>query len=128
MAAHVVLMDKSKPKPDWLQNRDREKTIWYRYYNMIWNAQPIWADREAIRATYKAAAKRREQGDDVEVDHIVPLRNPLVCGLHVPYNLRVITKAHNAARSNNVWPDMPFEQTDLFSNSHASAEFELCNT
>jgi hypothetical protein len=36
------------------------------------------------------------------VDHIDPLRSDILCGLHVPWNLRVITQEQNLAKSNKV--------------------------
>jgi hypothetical protein len=54
-----------------------------------------------------------ETGVQHSVDHIVPLIHPLVCGLHCPANLRVIPLADNIRKSNNWWPDCPFEQLEL---------------
>ena len=110
---HYVWVDKHKPKPKWLQTHIDQKTIWYRYWIRIWDATPLWAEREKTVAVYREAARRREQGEDVVVDHIVPLSNPLVCGLHWHGNLQVIDRQANAHKSNHHWPDMPFQQLEL---------------
>lgn len=44
---------------------------------------------------------------------IVPLCNPIVCGLHVPWNMCIITLDDNIRKSNNWWPDMPLQQLPL---------------
>jgi hypothetical protein len=71
-------------------------------------ATPAWAIGLFISEAYELARKRTELfGFPWHVDHIVPLKNPLVCGLHVEHNLRVIPGTQNMSKGNRHWPDMP---------------------
>lgn len=69
------------------------------------NATPKWLtkeDRRAIASIYeRAAILTAKTGEKHEVDHIVPLRSKVVCGLHVPWNLSVIQAYKNRAKSNS---------------------------
>jgi hypothetical protein len=40
------------------------------------------------------------------VDHIVPLQNKVVSGLHVPWNLRIITAQENVRKKNRLIPEL----------------------
>lgn len=71
------------------------------------NATPRWASFGEMRAIYARAAELRRQGQDVHVDHIVPLKSALVCGLHCEANLQVIHAKANHAKLNKFWPDIP---------------------
>ncbi len=65
-------------------------------------ATPRWADATAIDAIYCEAARLTETtGIPHEVDHIVPLRSPIVCGLHVAHNLQILTKTANRQKRNH---------------------------
>jgi hypothetical protein len=67
-----------------------------------------WADQKAISAIYrKSRALSKKTGSKFEVDHIVPLRHTLVCGLHVEANLEIVPLTVNRRKSNSFWPDMP---------------------
>lgn len=71
-------------------------------------AMPKWANRFFIGEIYDLARLRSKMlGEPWHVDHIVPLISPLVCGLHVEHNLRVIPARINRAKSNSHWPDKP---------------------
>jgi 5-methylcytosine-specific restriction endonuclease McrA len=64
-------------------------------------ATPPWADMDAIRAIYEECSRiTAETGVEHHVDHIVPLRHPKVCGLHVHWNLQIITAEENVRKSN----------------------------
>jgi hypothetical protein len=68
------------------------------------NATPKWLSRKQkseIRQIYQIAITMTQTtGEQYVVDHIVPLRGEEVCGLHVPWNLRVITQEENLKKSN----------------------------
>lgn len=86
------------------------KEIWAK-----WKAAEVpWTDRRAIRRLYDLSRKlTAETGVQHSLDHIVPLKHPLVCGLHVQNNLHVVPLKDNLRKSNNWWPDMPVEQGRL---------------
>jgi hypothetical protein len=67
------------------------------------SATPAWANSFFIVEAYRLAKLRTEvTGIKWEVDHIIPLRHPLVCGLHVEHNLRVIPMAQNRRKGNKL--------------------------
>jgi hypothetical protein len=67
-------------------------------------ATPPWLSRKQkteIRQLYQIAiTMTRTTGEQYVVDHIIPLRGVDVCGLHVPWNLRVVTREENLKKSN----------------------------
>lgn len=75
---------------------------------------PPWVDIKAIKKLWHLARIREWQtGVPHSLDHIVPLSHPLVCGLSVPWNMRVMPTRENLSKGNGWHPDMP-HQGDLF--------------
>lgn len=67
-------------------------------------AQPNWLTEEHlfyIQEAYRLSQKRKESTNiSWDVDHIVPLQGKKVRGLHVPWNLQVITSSENYIKGN----------------------------
>jgi hypothetical protein len=66
-------------------------------------ATPPWVNKAEIEAIY-AECRRMNASSEVkyQVDHIHPLCSPVLCGLHVPHNLQIITARENQRKSNSL--------------------------
>jgi len=92
--------------PLWIQNRGRTK-----YIAAVVLSAPPWVDRwELYALKHTAAALSIMTGRLHVLDHIVPLNHPRVCGLTVPWNLRIVPWRVNASKGNRWCP----EQLELF--------------
>lgn len=80
----------------WYAANPGKRTELSQQYNMR-KAQrtPPWANLDKISEIYRKAALK-----GLAVDHIVPITHPLVSGLHVEYNLQLLTKSENSIKSN----------------------------
>ena len=82
------------------------------YISAVIQSTPPWVTIAELKAIqYRARYLTEMTGIPHEVDHIVPLNHPRVCGLTVPWNLEIVTAKYNGAKSNHWCP----EQMDLWS-------------
>lgn len=101
-----------KQKREW---KERHKEFWREYQRQYFKdhpeknrananqhrarklqAMPDWVDRKKVEKIYSGCPK----GHDV--DHIVPLRGKEVSGLHVPWNLQILTHSENCKKHNKL--------------------------
>jgi hypothetical protein len=96
-----------KGRQNWeRKNRDMVNAKTARRRASKLNATPKWLTElhfEHMKLFYEASAKlTSELGVKFHVDHIVPLQNDQVCGLHVPWNLQVIPESENCSKQNKI--------------------------
>ena len=87
------------------KNRGREVIKATKRKAMKLQAMPKWLTSEhlkEIEALYVEAMELRwlNENQELHVDHIIPLSNDNVCGLHVPWNLQVLSGSLNCKKSN----------------------------
>ena len=100
--------------PAWISNRGPRAA----YIRAVCLSAPPWVDKRALMALHaQAAALTRSTGHLHVLDHVVPLRHPRVCGLTVPWNLRVVHWRVNSAKGNDWNPD----QGELWPSEEVSA-------
>jgi hypothetical protein len=84
-------------------------------FKMAWNrakrqkALPMWSRatknrRKILKVYIEAQLRNLNSKYKFEVDHVIPLYHPLVCGLHVYENLQVLSKEQNQDKSNLFYP------------------------
>ena len=91
----------------WLQsNLDKHSAYEAKRRATKLKATPKWLSEShllQIQCKYSLSKMlSKETGKLHHVDHIVPLKSKIVCGLHVPWNLRVIPALENLRKSNKI--------------------------
>ena len=65
-------------------------------------AMPKWVCQKSIKTVYSLKANlQKARGIIYHVDHIIPLKHKLICGLHVPWNLQILTAGENSKKKNH---------------------------
>lgn len=95
------------------ENRDRANFNSSQYRASKRNAAPSWLTDEDIKnmcAVYEMSYRLSKcLGIHHHVDHIVPLRGDVVCGLHVPWNLAAIPAKVNLSKGNKLLTEPSFK-------------------
>ena len=82
-------------KPRTPQQKARHTEHQVLRYHRAERAKPAWVSQEEIDCVYAEA-----QYMQMDVDHIVPLTNKTVSGLHVPWNMQLLYRRENARKGN----------------------------
>lgn len=107
VSAYRVTTNEKERQKKWRQANQHVKN----YHTAAYRAQeklatPKWLSKEQlleIRALYKEAKRlSKDTGIQHHVDHIMPLNNENLSGLHVPWNLQILTARDNITKSNRV--------------------------
>ena len=89
-----------------LNNPDMYKELTSLRRRRFRDATPKWLtaeDKMEIRLKYRLAIElSRSTNIRHAVDHIIPLHGDNICGLHVPWNLEVITQEENLKKYNKL--------------------------
>lgn len=93
--------------------KEQEDEYIYNYYRKLYGceygkertlaeirATPKWVNKLEIEAIHQKRKEVSVNGDKYHVDHVIPLRGKLVCGLNVPDNLRIIPARENVKKGN----------------------------
>jgi hypothetical protein len=86
---------KESNKRYYYRNQDKWKAIKAKRRALKKNASFACYDKE-ISVIYQQCP------EGYEVDHIIPLQNEIVCGLHVPWNLQYLTRFENRSKGNKL--------------------------
>ena len=90
---------------NWLKNNQHKNAMKKRTRDASkLQRTPFWLNnghKFEIECIYRYSSALRAIGLKYEVDHIVPLQGKKVSGMHVPWNLQVITERENRSKKNS---------------------------
>lgn len=92
-----------------INGRAVKKAEWARRHATKLQRTPSWLtqfDLDYMKSIYLQATELEKiDGIKRHVDHLIPLQGDEVSGLHVPYNLQILTEEENLKKSNKLLPE-----------------------
>ena len=96
--------EKAARREHYQKNKSTYLFNFYKREERLKEATPDWLTEFMLSNIKQIYQKRQEisqlTGIEHHVDHIVPIQGENVCGLHVPWNLQIITAEENLKKSN----------------------------
>jgi 5-methylcytosine-specific restriction endonuclease McrA len=87
-------------------NQEKVNANRMKYIATQLQATPPWLTKEQLKQMQEVYKKALElyklDGVKRHVDHIIPLKGKTVSGLHVPWNLQILTATENMQKSNKL--------------------------
>ena len=100
----VLIARREYSKKYYIKNKPQRNAIGRQYQANKIKRTPKWLSKEQkveVQKFYEEAHRLTASlGRRYVVDHIVPLQGRTVSGLHVPWNLQILTKEDNSSKSN----------------------------
>ena len=93
---HKEIVNRAKKKYK-SRNKAKFAALEAKRRSLLKKACPKWANLHKIEEIYKQANVLV-----TEVDHIIPLVSPIVCGLHVEANLQLLSRTENRSKGNRM--------------------------
>jgi hypothetical protein len=96
--------EKAARREHYKKNKSAYLFNFYKREERLREATPSWLTDLMISEIKQIYAHRQKlsesTGVEYHVDHVVPIQGDNVCGLHVPWNLQIITAEENLKKSN----------------------------
>ena len=77
------------------KNPEKKRAYVNAYRRRLKQQMPLWANKQKICELYYQASCL-----NLTIDHVIPLKGKLVCGLHVENNLQLLSREDNSKKHN----------------------------